>query len=506
MNEENNEEEKGLKWNDSDGKPVRILEVLDSYEKVHKITETLNAGGQGVVCRTENKEIVIKFLLDTTEDPQGRLINREKNKAEFERKNAEIRAVATKPFPDRLHIAYPMACLTDYSGYVMRFMGDMNPYGELASISVEGIKQMPENGGHRRRFDLLSKLAAILAKLHGNGMVYCDLSPNNVFVTADPDGANQNVWLIDADNVYIPGEDPDNLVYTLAFAAPELLEGKACTQYSDIYSFAILVFQSLAALHPFAGKAATNWEEGGDDWDATTKTTRTTAVQNMPDIAAQFTGKLPWVEDPEDDSNHTEDGLPRQNFLTDETFSLLNRTFCEEGREQPKTRPTAALWARALAHSHAASVCCTDPECRMSFVYDGSQENCPWCKKPLAPLMLLKNEKGEIVFAHELDFGKAPENRQKSFALPQHIFEPFDIDDFYKPVITVRTVTDGTHGLEFKLAQNVISDSKYFISINGKEEQIMSTYILQTKKEDKYEIICRNASTGICRTFTLEEK
>ena len=43
MNEENNEEEEGLKWNDSDGKPVRILEVLDSYEKVHKITETLNA-------------------------------------------------------------------------------------------------------------------------------------------------------------------------------------------------------------------------------------------------------------------------------------------------------------------------------------------------------------------------------------------------------------------------------------------------------------------------------
>ena len=484
------EEKIGITLNDSDGNPVTIRQMKDSFDATHIITKTLGQGGQGLVCLTENPEIVVKFALDA----KGQLISREKNKVEFEKHDREFKTVMFKPFPDRIHLAYPMACLADYSGYVMRLMGDMTSFSDLVPTCVEEIKKMAADGGHRRRFLLLSKLAALLAKLHANGMVYCDLSPNNVFITKNHKQKTQNLWLIDADNVFIPGEDGDKLVYTPRYAAPELFEKKPCSQNSDIYSFATLAFETLAALHPFAGDKATNWDnDDGDDWDASTNG----KSETPPAIDPQYSGKCPWVEDTVDDSNHTKAGLPRQNFLTDETFSLFNMTFCEEGRETPKTRPTASLWARALAHSGALSVQC--PDCKMSFVFDGKQKDCPWCGKELPKLLLLKDEKERIVFAHELSTCDS----ENEFIIPEHIFVPFDIDSFFKTAILVRPVNQNGFGLEFKLDQNRDSSMDFFIRINVKEEKIVSRYILQIKKRETYSLVYQDLKSGRNRMLKI---
>lgn len=485
----NKTEEIGITLNDIDGKPVTIKQVKDSFDATHIITKTLGQGGQGLVCLTENPEIVVKFAFDA----KGQLISREKNKAEFEKNDAEFKSVVFKPFPDRIHLAHPIACLADYSGYVMRLMGDMMSFAALVPTSEEGIKKMAEDGGHRRRFLLLSKLATLLAKLHASGMVYCDLSPNNVFVTKNHNQKTQNVWLIDADNVFIPGEDTDNLVYTPRYAAPELFDKKPCSQNSDIYSFATLAFETLAALHPFAGEKATNWSDDGDDWDAEPKS----SVATQPAIAPQYSGKYPWVEDIEDDSNHTQAGLPRQNFLTDETFALFNMTFSEEGLKSPKIRPTASRWARAFAHSHAASVCC--PDCKMSFVFDENQKKCPWCDENLPQIFLLKDESGKIAFAHELSISDS----ENDFSLPEHIFVPFDIDSFSKSAILVRPVNQSGFGLEFKLEQARSNGMDFFISINGNEEKIVNRYILQLKNGENYSLVCKDSKSGKNRALKI---
>ena len=54
------------------------------------------------------------------------------------------------------------------------------------------------SGSTKRRLGVLSILASILARLHAAGLVYCDVSPNNCFMSEeDP----RSVWLIDADNL-----------------------------------------------------------------------------------------------------------------------------------------------------------------------------------------------------------------------------------------------------------------------------------------------------------------
>lgn len=435
----------------SDGTTVEIKEVLDSYGMNHFIGKEISRGGQGVVCHTQNPEIVVKFALDAN----GFLIDREKKLKEFQKANSEYNSIVYKPFPERIHIAYPMARLADYSGYVMRFMDDMVPFSDIIPLDEEGIQRMVEDGGHRRRFELLSKLAAEISKLHGAGMVYCDLSPRNICVTQDPQSSTQNVWLIDADNIFIPGEDEDKRVYTERYAAPELLSGTPCSQASDVYSFAVLAFESLAS------------------------------------IDSQYSGKLPRIEDFE--------GLPRQVFLSDETFDLFNKTFSESGRKNPKTRPTAMLWARAFAHSYMQSVRCLD--CNKSFVYD-AQEQCPWCGKKLSPILVLKDEKGRKVFAHELVF--CNQGYGEEFFLQEHIVAPFKIGSFFSKVMKIRTVNENGCGIEFRLVQENSVAREYYIIINGVEEKIQSAYILLPKEGEKYSLKCYDKECGTTRNLFIE--
>ena len=482
----------GIILNDSEGNPDKIFEVKDSFETPHKIKKILGQGGQGVVCRTANPEIVVKFALD----PKGQLISRKKNKEAFEKNDSEFKAVISKPFPERIHLAYPMARLQDYSGYVMRLMGDMTSFTDLVPADVQDLEKIADDGGHRRRFELLSKLAALLAKLHGNGMVYCDISPNNVFITKDPLFPTQNVWLIDADNIFIPGDEPAKLVYTPRYAAPELFEGQPCSASSDIYSFATLAFESLAALHPFAGDKASNWNDEADAWDA--ETNKNEEAKSF-DIDPRYSGKHPWVEDVKDKSNHTDNGLPRQNFLTDETFALFNMTFSEEGRQNPKTRPTAALWARAFAHSHASSIRC--PKCGWSIVYDGSQKTCSWCDEKIPKLLVLKDESGKIVFAQELS--GLDKDSGEIFNIPEHIFSPFNIDNFYKTALKAHPVNRNGFGIEF--IKTEFHDGQFFIAVNGKEEKITAgRYSLQINKGEKYSLIHKDKAGSTTRSLTIE--
>lgn len=489
---EDSKDQIGVSVTESDGSTIVLRQVRDSFDHTHIIKSEISRGGQGIVCFTENDDFVIKLTMDST----GNVISKEKDPQKFKQIDNEIRNITFKPFPDKLHLAYPIARLTEYSGYVMRLMGDMTEYASLVPYSTEEISRMSTDGGHRRRFELLSKLAALLAKLHNGGFVYCDLSPRNAFVTKDPELNTQNVWLIDADNVFMPGEDADKLVYTQRYAAPELLSNKSCSQASDCYSFATLAFESLAANHPFKGDKA----EGNDDgkaWDAESKPTST-----PPDIPPEYSGQIPWIEDIEDDSNHTDAGLPRQNFLTDETFRLFNATFCEEGREKPSSRPTAVLWARAFAHSYAQSVRCAKQDCNMSFVYSDKQKKCPWCNSILSPIFTLSRN-DQIVFAHEAVY--APDKKGEWFALNEFLFCPFALDTYFRPKLWARSVENAEgRGIEFKIQKRPEETFSIFIQAGeSPETEITAHYTLMLAEGAEYALRYTDEKKGLDRTYVL---
>lgn len=464
---------------------ICIQSVLDSYKMEHEIKGKLGVGGQGVVCKTGDSKIAIKFILE-----DGDFVSRTKNPEAFKKYNDAIRKLILKPFPEGIHLAFPMAPLKDYAGYCMRFMDDMVPFESLAPI-----KDFVVTGGHRRRLALLSKTAIQLAKLHAAGIVYCDISPRNVFVTENPNQRTQNVWFIDADNAFTPGEDKPCAVYTERYVAPELLAGRCCSQESDLYSFATMAFEYLFCIHPFEGDKATDWnsqddEDDEDDWDSEKK-----SVDN------RYSGKYSWIEDPDDLSNHTNAGLTRDAIMDDEIFSLFHKTF-SEGKNNPNTRPTALLWARGLAHVEDKNVKCSN--CGMSFTYKSGKGSCPWCQDKILGekkniLVVRKGDK--IVYARELVFSS--EEKGEWLYIPERVFSPFEIDSNSRPILSVRTLYENGRGLEFKLEGN---SRKETIKLNTGcgEEVLLAYHILKLGKNTKFQLGYRNEKSGLLQNLTFE--
>ena len=431
-------------------------EVEDEYLVKHIIKSAHSKGGQGVVCFTEDSSIVLKFCFGNAEN----LISRQENPDLYKQKTNEIKAVYLSPFPENLHLAYPVAILKDYAGYVMRLLDGMENCEVLSEINT-----YPQTGSYRRRFELFSRAACVLSQIHSNGMVYCDISPSNMFVTKNALGKNQNMWFIDSDNVYILSEKNKRCVYTPRYAAPEVINQKSpCTQNSDVYSFAVVTFEALACNHPFEGDIITGSQEVEScAWDNSITITKAVSqnASSKKGIDPLYSGTIPWIEDIKDTKNHTNNGLPRQFFINDELFKLYNKTFDENGRKNPQKRPTIYFWGKAFAKASDTTVCCSDETCRMSHIYDEQTDlvsnKCPFCDKELGKILIIKSQ-GSVVFTREIAEGQIVE-------VPERVFVPFDIIKNPIPLLSIKLENNF---LMLKKSQTSTAD-KTSIFCDGKE-------------------------------------
>jgi len=254
------------------------------------------------------------------------------------------------------------------------------------------LSEMPENeakkivhyyktGGLRRRLHALYKCASLLARLHGNGMVYGDISPNNIFISEGTDDIS--VWLIDADNIRFEISKGGSVVYTPKYGAPELLQSKdAGRPSSDCHAFAVVAFYLLSLIHPFVGKKVDGTDEG--DW--------ADEENNDEDIEDKaYAGLFPWVDDQDDDSNSSDSGLPRSLLLSEKLAMLFERTF-GKGRISSWLRPTIYHWSEALAQASDMTIIC--PNCEMSYYYDYAEDGinkCPYCDTPRPAILILES-------------------------------------------------------------------------------------------------------------------
>ena len=234
--------------------------VYDSNNIKFEITEELQRGGQGVVYRTTDKNIAIKFEFEKNNNEIVQYLKDIKN-------NEKFKFLRLLPISENINLTLPKSVLKDYTGYTMDFLSGMKALGKVfffnkGKIANEWAESMGEGfgkyfsrhiltGGKRKRLEVFLEIAKILANLHMNGLVYCDLSPNNVFVTSE--GDTINTWLIDADNINYQEETLKGGYYTPGYGAPEVTKGKGCTFYSDAYAFAVMLFEELVDNHLYKG-------------------------------------------------------------------------------------------------------------------------------------------------------------------------------------------------------------------------------------------------------------
>lgn len=345
--------------------------VIDENGQMHHLTKMLGQGGQGAVWRTSDPNIIVKMKINPiTGEPVV-------DDAEYNKYKAGLDKVRTLDLPKDIHIAKVASILQrPYCGYTMRMLSEMRPVKDW--IRTFGRDTVPpvffrDTGGLRYRLRFLSKAAAIFAKLNYYSIVYADLSPENLFVSAD-DQSGQ-VWLIDADNMrYF--FDAENRIMTPGYGAPEVIKGGMNTLESDEYTFAVLAHEILTLNSPFNGQmlyeSGDGWDDE-DDWDASSNSDNSVQSEYMP-----------WIYDPYDTRNAVAKGVgfSPDLVMTEKMKELFYRNFSEEGQKNPGSRPTMREWFEELRRAESLVITCENENCKNTyFMRSNRKEECPFCKK-----------------------------------------------------------------------------------------------------------------------------
>lgn len=449
---------------------------FDTYGRSHTASKVLSSGGQGIVYKTEEPNTLMKLEWNPFTQE---IVKDTSNNAKFD----EIRIL---PILEKTNLTLPQTILRDVAGYTMRMLDDMKSFEEVfssegtnrphnkwleeigeSSPELETIfAQYISSGGIRKRIHAYLKAACVLAKIHASGLVYCDVSDKNMFVSMDADKAN--VWLIDCDNLdYMKNTAKKGGWKTPGFGAPEIYQGKGNTMYSDAYSFSIALFWTLTNKHPFMGDAVEEALEEEDMLDGTEE-----------DFACS--GNFAWIGDEDDDSNHSEVGMHFGMFLSDSLLNCFNAVFSEEGRKNRQRRITMPEWGFVLAKNLDYVVRCSN--CQMDY-YGHTTSICPWCdaENKYIRIKSKREYKGEYIdhwiYVHEQQFD--------SLDVPLRVLAGFNCNQ----------IDDNAFRLIYKKNEMVITDfsSQYdfFMIVDGKEKPLYGQTSINIDTGIKLYSVCK---------------
>jgi serine/threonine protein kinase len=197
----------------------------------YRVLGLLGRGGMGEVYRATdlklNQSVALKFLPEATS----------RNRQLLERFHGEVRIAR--------QVSHPNVCRVYDLGEI-----DGSPYISMEYVDGEDLGSLLRRIGRLpgdKAVEIARKLCAGLGAAHARGVLHRDLKPANIMI----DGRGQ-VLIMDfglaalADQV--EGAEVRN--GTPAYMAPEQLAGREVTEYSDIYSLGLVLYEM------FTGKRA----------------------------------------------------------------------------------------------------------------------------------------------------------------------------------------------------------------------------------------------------------
>lgn len=452
---------------------------VDTYGRSHIVSKELSRGGQGIVCRTEDPDTLIKLEWD----PCAQKIAKDASK------NVKFGMIRTLPIMEKTNITLPQTILKEGAGYTMKMLDDMKSFNEAFSEGDSNYtnawledmgKRKPEfkkdfalyisSGGIRKRIEAYLKAACILAKIHASGLVYCDVSDKNMFVSADAESAN--VWLIDCDNLdYMRNTMKKSGWRTAGFGAPEIYRGKGNTMYSDAYSFAIALFWSLTGKHPFVGSAVEKELENQDILDML-----------VEDFACSQ--GFPWIGD-EDEDSQSGVGLPHAWMLSNVLLKIFETAFSNEAKNNRVKRVTMPEWGYILAKELDTVVRCSN--CQMDY-YAHDNDKCHWCD---AENKLIRIKSGRFSAGQLYDRWEfVREFGSQRIEVPLRIINGFNCNELDEWAFRIRQIGD-----EIEIS-NFNSGHDFFINQDGNEKQLYGEIRINAK--DVIKITSRSRDSGIC--------
>ncbi|MBV9496774.1 MAG: protein kinase [Acidobacteria bacterium] len=228
---------------------VREDGVPRTIDEKYVVTRLLGRGGMGSVYMATqkrlNRPVAIKVLL-------GHLVGSSSMRGRFER---EARIVARLRHP---------AIITIHDFGVL-------PSSKHAYLVMEYLEgqtlRRTINGGALdlgAMLDIFLPIADAVDTAHRSGIVHRDLKPENIMIVPDRDRGTATPRVLDFGLAKMSGPIGDDeatlvqsgqsvgIVGTLMYIAPELLRGADADARSDQYSLALIAYELLTGMHPFA--------------------------------------------------------------------------------------------------------------------------------------------------------------------------------------------------------------------------------------------------------------
>jgi eukaryotic-like serine/threonine-protein kinase len=200
----------------------------------YTILEKLGEGGMGVVYKALDTRldrcIALKFLphhLTPNQDEQARFMQEARAAAALNHPNVctviDIQEESSQPFIVMEYV----------EGTTLRQKSPFANIGDAISYAIQ--------------------IGEALAAAHAKGIVHRDIKSDNVMLT--PDG---RIKVMDFGLAKLKGSlhltKESSTLGTLAYMAPEQIEGGASDARSDIFSFGVLLFEMLTGKLPFRGE------------------------------------------------------------------------------------------------------------------------------------------------------------------------------------------------------------------------------------------------------------
>ena len=252
----------------------------------YQLIDKLGAGGMGIVYRALDRltgqQVALKQVTTAVESLRfNSMID----------KTFDLRLALAQEFQMLASLRHPnIISVLDYG-----FDDARQPYYTMDLLrDSQTIVQAGKGQPLAARTELLIELLQALVYLHRRGVIHRDLKPDNVHVVGG------HVRVLDFGLAMMRGDTPqpsDSLTGTLAYMAPELLNGSPASKRSDLYAVGMMAFEILAGSHPFRMNTISQLLQ--DIQFAIPDTTLLDAPENTRNVIARLLTKDPAERIPE---------------------------------------------------------------------------------------------------------------------------------------------------------------------------------------------------------------
>jgi serine/threonine protein kinase len=130
---------------------------------------------------------------------------------------------------------------------------DGNPFIVTEFVRGQTLSQLiaQERPSVQRVVEIMRQVAAGLSAIHTIGILHRDLSANNILVTENGIAKILDLGLSKAAGELSSMESRGYLVGTLFYVSPEQVSGQEYGFRAEMFSFAVILYEALAGVHPF---------------------------------------------------------------------------------------------------------------------------------------------------------------------------------------------------------------------------------------------------------------